>query len=82
MDFFEKPLKYTNTQNNLIFEQFYIGDMIKVVYKNDSMYNIYKGYIGEIKYYRKGSTTARIFLYPKIQYTEINLPLDHFIKLN
>lgn len=56
-----------------------IGQTIKVVYFPNSPYNIYKGYIGEIRDYKKENNHAMICLNATNEYKVIQLPLKHFI---
>jgi hypothetical protein len=58
------------------------GEVIRIVYCKDSPYNIYKGYIGEIRDYKKGMDTAVVFLYAVASYKLLILPLEHFVVIS
>ena len=81
MDFFKTKEKNPINEQDIIFENYRIGDMVKIIYKKNSIYNTYKGYVGEIKDYKKGFDNARLFLHAVNNKTIVTLPLDHFIKL-
>jgi len=55
------------------------GTTIKVIKYRNSPYNIYKGYIGEIKDYKRDMDTALVFLHAISSFNLIRLPLEHFI---
>lgn len=87
MDFFLDcnltPSNPTSTPNNInndiIYDNFKIGDVVKIVYKKNSILNSYKGYVGEIRDYKRGCDNAYIFLIAKQYKTIVNFPIDHFI---
>lgn len=56
-----------------------VGKTVKIVYLPKSPYNIYKGYIGEIKDYKKQNNYAMVFLNATNEHKIIQLPLKHFI---
>lgn len=58
------------------------GDFIKMVYKEKGGYNMYKGYIGEIRNYRKGQDYAMVILHAMINMKLMRIPIDHFIKID
>lgn len=58
------------------------GDFIKIIYQKNSVLNHYKGYIGEIKEYRKEQDSAVIFLHAISTFRLIRFPITHFIKIN
>jgi hypothetical protein len=58
------------------------GDFIKIIYQKNSLLNNYKGYIGEIKEYRKDQDSAIIFLHAITTFRLIKFPITHFIKIN
>jgi transcription antitermination factor NusG len=83
MDFFNNiintqiNLESNTLDNNIVYSNFKRGDIVRIIYKQHSCFNNYKGYLGEIREYKKNSNYARVFLYP-IQYqTIINIPIDH-----
>lgn len=57
------------------------GDMVKIVNVPNSMLNIYKGYIGEIKDYKIDQDSALVFLHGITSITVIKFPLVHLIKI-
>lgn len=57
------------------------GTMVKIVYKQGSIFNYYKGYIGEVKDYKRGHSHARVLLHAPSYPCIIRVPLDHFVKL-
>lgn len=58
------------------------GEFIKIIYQPNSNLNCYKGYIGEIKEYRKEQTHALVFLHAINSTQFIKFPLTHFVKYN
>lgn len=58
------------------------GNFIKIIYQKNSLLNNYKGYIGEIKEYRKEQDSALIFLHAITTFRLIKFPITHFIKIN
>ena len=76
-------LKETNSreieQNHLYIKR---GDMVKIVNVPNSILNTYKGYIGEIKNYKKDQDFALVFLHGITSITIIKFPLLHLIKYN
>lgn len=57
------------------------GDYIKIIHNNNSIYNCYKGYIGEIKSYNKNSKIAIICILGLPCIRNIQLSASHFIKV-
>lgn len=57
------------------------GDMVRIVNVPNSMLNIYKGYIGEIKDYKIDQDSALVFLHGITSITFIKFPLVHLIKI-
>jgi len=64
-----------------VYKDIRVGEMIKVVRMEGGIYNCYKGYIGEVKDYKRGNDWALVILHavncPKL----LRMPLDHFVKL-
>lgn len=58
------------------------GQRVKIVYKPGSMYNHYKGYIGEIKEIYKGCELVTILLHATNIPKAIRVPLDHFVPIH
>lgn len=54
------------------------GDMVKIKAMQNSPYNVYKGYLAEIKEYKQGSDYARVFLHAVCHHNNIKLHIDHF----
>lgn len=69
-------------ENDIVYENFKQGDFIRVVHMNNSAANCYKGYIGEIRAYRKGQDHALISLNALNSSVYIKMPLEHFVKMN
>lgn len=58
------------------------GDTVRIVNVPNSMLNIYKGYIGEIKDYKIDQDSALVFLHGiTSSVTFIKFPLVHLIKI-
>jgi hypothetical protein len=57
------------------------GDMVRIVNVPNSMLNIYKGYIGEIKDYKIDQDSVLVFLHGITSVTFIKFPLVHLIKI-
>lgn len=71
-----------NNQETTVYKNIKKGDLVKIIYIKDSILNTYKGYIGEIKEYRKDMDSAVIFLHCITSFTSIKFPIEHFIKIN
>ena len=63
------------------FENFKIGDFIQIQYHPNSPLNQYKGYIGEIKEYRKGQEHALVFIHARNASGLIKFHIGHLSKL-
>lgn len=82
-----EKLKHKNQPNENIntistYKTINRGDFIKIIYQKNSPLNCYKGYIGEIKDYRKDQDYALIFLHAINSSQFIKVPLTHFIPYN
>jgi uncharacterized protein YaiL (DUF2058 family) len=53
------------------------GNMVKIIRLQNSELNYYKGYIGEVRDYKKDQTHALIFLHAKNNNITISFPLTH-----
>lgn len=58
------------------------GDFVKIISVKDSLLNNYKGYIGEIKDYRRDQDYALVFLHCVQTLRIVKFPLEHFIHYN
>jgi transcription antitermination factor NusG len=58
------------------------GDMVKIMGVKGSILNSYKGYIGEVKDYKRDKDSAMIFLHAITYPTVIKFPLHHFVKID
>ena len=58
------------------------GDIVKIVNVPNSILNNYKGYIGEIKDYKKHQDFALVCLQGTTSLSIIKFPLIHLIKYN
>jgi RimJ/RimL family protein N-acetyltransferase len=67
--------------NQLLFENIRKGDVVQIIRCPNSILNVYKGYIGEIKEYFQGQGYAPVLLYAINNQTIVKFPLNHFIKL-
>jgi hypothetical protein len=57
------------------------GNMVRIIYNENSVLNSYKGYIGEIRDYKNEHDFAVIFLHGITNQTFIRFPLKHFVVL-
>jgi transcription antitermination factor NusG len=64
--------------NNFI--EFKRGDLVRIIRLENSYLNVYKGYNGEIKVYRKGNKTASLFLETRNNANFIVFPIEHFVR--
>jgi hypothetical protein len=65
-------------QSNLnIYKNIRKGNMVKIKKLDNSELNYYKGYIGEVRYYKKDQTQALIFLHARNNNVVISFPLTH-----
>lgn len=58
------------------------GDFVKIIYLKNSNLNIYKGYVGDIREYRKDQDSAIIFIHAISSSNNIRFPIEHFIKID
>ena len=65
-------VEHTNSYKNIR-----RGDYVKIIGVKNSILNNYKGYIGEVRDYKKDQDFAIIFLH--CNYNRIKFPIDHFI---
>jgi len=68
-----------NLEHKAVNLDFKIGDLVKIIRLENSYLNVYKGYNGEIKLYRKGNKTAILFLEARNNINFIVFPIEHFI---
>lgn len=80
----ETLIKNEASNSNINFQEelFKKGDFVKIIYKENSILNMYKAYNGEIRTYYKGAVTATIQLEACNSAQTIMFPIDHFIKRN
>jgi len=65
-------------QKHALYENIHRGTCIRVVYLNGSMMNVYKGYIGEVRDYRRGQDYALVTLSALNNRNLLKMPLEHF----
>lgn len=53
------------------------GSIVSIVKYKESKYNIYKGYIGEVKDYRKNDSYLTVLLYATNYPTKVFIHRDH-----
>jgi hypothetical protein len=72
-----------NNQYNLsTYKNIRKGDFVKVIKLENSVLNHYKGYIGEIRDYKRDQSHALIFLHARNTNNYILFPLKHLEKYN
>jgi hypothetical protein len=76
-----QKLEILSNSNDIKYNNFKRGEIIKIIRFENSKFNIYKGYFAEIKSYKKDSDHAYVILlaqnYPKL----IKIPISHFHKI-
>lgn len=81
-----KDTNETSTDNNQYnlstYKNIRKGDFVKVIKLENSELNHYKGYIGEIRDYKKDQSHALIFLHARNTNKYILFPLKHLEKYN
>jgi len=65
--------------NTTLYKNIKKGDIVKIIGVKDSFLNIYKGYIGEIKDYKRDQDYALVFLHPIITSPIVKFPINHFV---
>lgn len=58
------------------------GDIVKIIGVKGSILNAYKGYIGEVRDYKRDKDSAMILLQAITYQTVVKFPLYHFIKID
>lgn len=71
-----------NNEDITLYKNIQRGDFVKIIYVKDSPLNSYKGYIGEIRDYKKDQDSALVFLHPITSQCIVKFPLHHFYKIN
>lgn len=71
-----------NQQEGHVLSSFKRGDVIQIIRYKNSPYNMYKGYIGEVKDYKKGMDKISVYLYAMASYKLLILPLEHIHHFN
>lgn len=83
MDFFKLLEESTNKpqavqQKHALYENIHKGTCIRVIYMSGSVLNVYKGYIGEVRDYRRGQDYALVTLTALNNGNLLKMPLEHF----
>lgn len=78
MEFLQVPA-FSYTQQNPFYRK---GDMVRVVFVPNSRLNVYKGYIGEVRDYKRGQDFALVFLHALNDFQLIKFPLEHLKLIN
>lgn len=71
-----------DNQETTVYKNIKRGDFVKIIYLKNSNLNIYKGYVGDIREYRKDQDSAIIFLHAISSNNKIRFPIEHFIKID
>jgi hypothetical protein len=66
------------SNQHTIYQNVKRGDSIKILRIDGGQFNHYKGYIGEIKEYRRGQTNAFVLLHAVNVPRLLSIPLEHF----
>jgi hypothetical protein len=69
-------------QETTVYKNIKRGDFVKIIYLKNSSLNIYKGYVGDIREYRKDQDSAIIFLHAISSNNAIRFPIEHFVKID
>jgi hypothetical protein len=81
MDFL-KLLDDTKNENSppkhVLYENISKGTSIRVIGLEGSLLNVYKGYIGEVRDYRRGQDYALVTLMALNNGNLLKMPLEHF----
>lgn len=68
---------YVSNSNLDIYKNLRKGNMVKIIRLENSELNYYKGYIGEVRDYKKDQNHASIFLHARNNNIIISFPLTH-----
>ena len=80
----KKEINFSETKNetgHVLYKNVKKGDMVRIIHNENSILNLYKGYIGEIRDYKNEQDFAIVFLHGINSQTFIKCPLQHFIPL-
>jgi hypothetical protein len=78
MDFFKLTHETKNTKAHTLYENIHRGTFIRIIGIQGSMLNSYKGYIGEVRDYKRGQDYAMVTLNALNNGNAIKFPLEHF----
>jgi len=78
----KQTTKQTSTLIQNYCDRLQRGDFIVVVRVENSRYNSYKGYIGEVREYRKGQSTALVLLNAINSAKYLRLPIEHLAPIS
>lgn len=72
---------YTTTTPQQNLHPLQKGDIVKIIKYQNSIYNYYKGYIGEIKEYNPYKNYVTVFLHSIYHFKLLQLHTDHVVKI-
>jgi hypothetical protein len=78
MDFFKLSHVGKPKKAHTLYENIYKGTSIRIIGIPGSMLNSYKGYIGEVRDYKRGQDFAMVTLNAINNGNLIKVPLEHF----
>jgi hypothetical protein len=82
MDFFKIPSEVpapVPQSAHTVYQNIRVGNRIKIVRLEGGNFNHYKGYIGEVKDYKKDHPTALIIVHAVNMPKLLRVPLEHFV---
>ncbi len=82
-DFIQNSIKPKEQEkNNIDSVSLKRGMMVRVIYKENSILNYYKGYIGQIMSYNNRKKEARVSLHATVNFRILRFSVDHLILLH
>lgn len=82
VDATQAPNPYVFTEVSMNDSRIRRGVFIKMIYKENGHFNMYKGYIGEVREYCRGQDYAMVILHAMTNMKLLRVPIYHFVVID